>query len=357
MKNAAILTILFTFLSLVSFSQSSKKGTVNPFSSNCPTNLLGEIDGETLLCDSALFAYTKYQIALTPGVSYYNWTLPQGMMIRRGQGINKIFVEIDYTFNGGYVTVSGQTHCGTTATDSIYVDVVPPTPQFLTFDDYILPDLAYEYSVEQVNGVNYVWTAPYGAIIMEGQGSTSVKIKFSQSFTGGDVEVYAENSCAAGLLNNITVALATSPSLMNGNTLDVLDEAQKDQHSLFNEKNLENDNKTVLSTELKGIHSNQIYNYPNPVSSTTRFYINLGNEFSNAESVKINIFDIKGQLVKSIQTNDNNGQGVFNTESWNAADEGGNGLSAGVYFYSITAEDNNGKIKTIRANSNINIVK
>ena len=357
MKNATLLTILFSFLSFVSFSQSSKKGTPLAFSSNCATNLLGEIDGETMLCDSALYGYTKYQVALTPGVSYYNWTIPQGMMIRRGQGTNKIFVEIDYTFNGGYVTVSGQTFCGTTAADSIYVDIVPPTPQFLTFDDNILPDLSYEYSVEQVSGVNYVWTAPYGAIVLDGQGSSSVKIKFSQSFIGGDVEVYAENSCAVGPLNNVTVALSTSTSLINENTIDVLNEAQKDQQSLLKEKNRENDERTVLSTELTGFHANQIYNYPNPVSSYTRFYINLGNDFSNAESVQINIFDLKGQLVKSIQTNDNNGQGVFNTESWNAADEGGNGLSADVYFYSVSAEDNNGKIKTIRANSNINIVK
>ncbi len=112
----------------------------------------------------------------------------------------------------------------------------------------------------------------------------------------------------------------------------------------------------VSSTDLLNSDQNQIYNYPNPVSGSTRFHVNLGSQFSDTESISINIFDLRGQLVKSIQSTDNNGQGKFNTETWNASDEGGNQLSTGIYFYNVTAEDNNGQIKTVRANSNIRIV-
>jgi len=112
----------------------------------------------------------------------------------------------------------------------------------------------------------------------------------------------------------------------------------------------------VSSTDLLNSDQNQIYNYPNPVSGSTRFHVNLGSQFSDTESISINIYDLRGQLVKSIQSTDNNGQGKFNTETWNAADEGGNQLSTGIYFYNVTAEDNNGQIKTVRANSNIQIV-
>lgn len=112
----------------------------------------------------------------------------------------------------------------------------------------------------------------------------------------------------------------------------------------------------VSSTDLLNSDQNQIYNYPNPVSGSTRFHVNLGSQFSDTESISINIFDLRGQLVKSIQSTDNNGQGKFNTETWNASDEGGNQLSTGIYFYNVTAEDNNGQIKTVRANSNIQIV-
>ena len=112
---------------------------------------------------------------------------------------------------------------------------------------------------------------------------------------------------------------------------------------------------TVSSNEFTEIEQSQIYNYPNPVAGSTRFNINLGSNYSQTESIQINIFDIKGQLVKSIYSGDNNGQGKFNTETWNAADEAGNPLSAGVYFYSITAQDNSGNINTISAKSNIQI--
>jgi hypothetical protein len=111
----------------------------------------------------------------------------------------------------------------------------------------------------------------------------------------------------------------------------------------------------VSSTEFTEIEQSQIYNYPNPVVGATRFNINLGSNYSQTESIQINIFDIKGQIVKTIVSTDNNGQGKFNTETWNAADEAGNPLSAGVYFYSITAEDNKGNINNIAAKSNIQI--
>jgi flagellar hook assembly protein FlgD len=101
-------------------------------------------------------------------------------------------------------------------------------------------------------------------------------------------------------------------------------------------------------------HSN-VYNYPNPVTSSTRFYVSLGHNYSETESIQIEIFDIKGQLVKIITSTDNNGQGTFNTETWNAADESGNLLAAGVYFYTVTAQDNSGRINTIAAKSNIQI--
>jgi flagellar hook assembly protein FlgD len=111
----------------------------------------------------------------------------------------------------------------------------------------------------------------------------------------------------------------------------------------------------VSSTEFAELEQQQIYNYPNPVIGSTRFHANLGSNYSQTESIQINILDIRGQVVKSIISSDNNGQGKFNTEIWNAADESGNQLAAGVYFCSIIAQDKDGKINTIAAKSNIQI--
>jgi hypothetical protein len=107
------------------------------------------------------------------------------------------------------------------------------------------------------------------------------------------------------------------------------------------------------SEEAADIES-EIYNFPNPVRDFTNFQINLGNNYSETENVQINIYDLKGQMVKSISANNNNGQGSF-SQSWNAADDGGNALSAGIYFYKVQAQDNSGKMNSISAKSNIQI--
>jgi hypothetical protein len=109
------------------------------------------------------------------------------------------------------------------------------------------------------------------------------------------------------------------------------------------------------SEEAADIES-EIYNFPNPVREFTNFQINLGNNYSQTENVQINIYDLKGQMVKSISANNNNGQGSF-SQSWNAADESGNVLSAGIYFYKVQAQDNSGKMNSIGDKSNIQIVR
>ena len=203
-----------------------------------------------MLCDAAsAYSFSKYKISLEPGVSAYNWTLPQGMTIRSGQGSNRIFVEIDYSFTNGYITVSGQTACGITSSKTLFVDVVPPTPKFETYELSVQADATYEYGVEQINGVNYVWTAPYGAIILAGQGTASVKIKFSQSFAGGDVEVYGENACAVGASESLTIAVGPSMLSSDNNTVS-LNDGTENQEAQLNEPDRTNNDRTVVSTEM-----------------------------------------------------------------------------------------------------------
>ena len=117
-----------------------------------------------------------------------------------------------------------------------------------------------------------------------------------------------------------------------------------------------NEAAVVASTEAAEAVQSEIYNFPNPVRETTRFQVNLGSNYSQTENININIYDLKGQLVKSMNVSGNNGEGSF-SESWNAADESGNALSAGIYFYNVIAQDNNGKMNSISVKSNIHIVR
>jgi hypothetical protein len=141
------------------------------------------------------------------------------MTIYTGQGTNIIFVQIDQTFTNGYVIVVGQTNCGPTIPDSFYVDILPPTPNFTASSQCGLFDQTITYTVTNYSGVYYDWTAPFGAVILQGQGTNTVEIKFSQSFSGGLVEVYAENSCGVSQSSQLTVeATPPMPSTINGPT-------------------------------------------------------------------------------------------------------------------------------------------
>lgn len=339
MKNLNFLITILTFISLSVFGQKPNNSPLSTTTLNCNTSLTSNIEGKTLLCDTLTHEFAKYKIAKTSGVSYYNWELPQGMMIVSGQGTNSIMVSIDYSFSGGDITVSGTTICGTTTYPRrMYVSIVPDAPTFVTYREVIRADEEYEFSVEDIGPLNYVWTVPYGAVIVNGEGSSRIKVKFSESFVGGDIEVYAESSCAAG--GGSIISLSTS-------TLEL---EYNDQNTITE------NNDIVLSTQTVKVNHSRVYNYPNPVNIVTRFNIELGDNFIQTETIEVNVYDIKGQKVKRILLDSNNGDGSFNY-LWNATDDFGNSLTTGLYFYNVIAEDNYGEIHIIKSNSNIQILK
>ncbi|MBI90072.1 MAG: hypothetical protein CMG60_08295, partial [Candidatus Marinimicrobia bacterium] len=70
-------------------------------------------------------------------------------------------------------------------------------------------------------------------------------------------------------------------------------------------------------------------NYPNPFNPTT----NISFELFKDSDINIQIFDVSGKMVKDLVS------GFHNTGShtiqWNAKDENGKTLSAGLYLYAI----------------------
>ncbi|KQC04732.1 MAG: hypothetical protein APR54_02010 [Candidatus Cloacimonas sp. SDB] len=69
-----------------------------------------------------------------------------------------------------------------------------------------------------------------------------------------------------------------------------------------------------------------IYNYPNPFNPNTTFMVN---ELIDKKDVQIDIFNIKGQLIRSIQSN-------YGYASWDGRNYNNNEVSSGLYFYSLT---------------------
>jgi flagellar hook assembly protein FlgD len=78
----------------------------------------------------------------------------------------------------------------------------------------------------------------------------------------------------------------------------------------------------VTQTALKG-------NYPNPFNPETSIAFDLANE----EHVSIDIYNIKGQKVKTL-ANDRFGVGSHSIV-WNGKDDSGKNVGSGIYFYNM----------------------
>jgi C1A family cysteine protease len=93
---------------------------------------------------------------------------------------------------------------------------------------------------------------------------------------------------------------------------------------------------------LQTLQLDDLYNFPNPTSGTTKFSYQL----SQPADVLIKIFTTRGRLVKTLTAtkNSSGGQTGFNTISWNSRDEAGNLLPNDAYIYLITVNDGQSKI-------------
>ena len=80
----------------------------------------------------------------------------------------------------------------------------------------------------------------------------------------------------------------------------------------------------VTATALRG-------NYPNPFNPTTTISYDL----KDAASVRLNVYNVKGQLVRSL-VNSDQASGRYRVV-FNACDDKGNPLSSGIYLYRLTA--------------------
>lgn len=74
-------------------------------------------------------------------------------------------------------------------------------------------------------------------------------------------------------------------------------------------------------------------NYPNPFNAATNFRFTL----PRASQVEINIFNIRGQRVKTIVDNPMEA-GVYVVD-WDGTDQNGDPVSSGIYFYRMNAGD------------------
>ncbi|MFN5459249.1 MAG: T9SS type A sorting domain-containing protein, partial [Bacteroidota bacterium] len=178
---------------------------------------ISSISGPVIVCDyippgpmsTQLAKYTANTSCGSP--TAYQWIIPpsnstfaivgptttKDLQVQYFAGFSQATFTVNVTFGSVVVTetitasaiplppnVSGSV-CGSSASNNTY-NVIP----------------AY-------SGVTYNWTVPYGTTILSGQGGPTMVLKFSAYYTGGILEVTADNQC--GTSDPTTISLLKSP--------------------------------------------------------------------------------------------------------------------------------------------------
>jgi hypothetical protein len=157
-----------------------------------------------------------YSIDPVPNTDFYVWTVPDGMTITGGQGTTSITVDAIPSFTSGIIVPKANNACGQSPTFG---------QQFLLAQGY--PDLpgvpegptsgvclvsSNTYTIDPVSGADsYNWTVPAGAVILSGQGTNTIVVKFAPFAGSADICVDAINGCGVSLCcfgNCLTVTCA-----------------------------------------------------------------------------------------------------------------------------------------------------
>ena len=155
-----------------------------------PTALTGPA---TAVCAGSTQTYSTTAVS---GASTYTWAVPTGAIINSGQGSTSISVTFPSPFTSGAVTVNSGTACYTSAAKSLTVYSAPVTPASITGTAVAVcagTTQTYTCPASTTGATTYTWTAPTGATINSGQGTTSVSVTFPAGFLTGNVAVTEGN--------------------------------------------------------------------------------------------------------------------------------------------------------------------
>ena len=188
--------------------------TVNPLP-------VPQIMGLSRICINA--DYFSYET--DPGMTNYNWSITEGGVIEFGAGSYHILVSWkdpgEQTLSLSYSSPDGCSPIEP-AFLKIHVETFPDSAQIIAGNQEVCPgSIGIHYStIPIMYAENYIWNLPEGALIMSGAGSNSIIVNFSSGASSGEITVYGENHCGAGILShplNVTVnQLPDDPGTISG---------------------------------------------------------------------------------------------------------------------------------------------
>jgi hypothetical protein len=275
--------------------------------------------------------------------------------------------------------------CGSTTSNTITVTVnfIPATPGNITGQTTGVCSSTRTYSIAAVvNATSYTWTAPAGGTISSGQGTTSVNITFTNSFSSGAVSVIASSACGNSGSSSVTVAgVPAQPGNISGlisvchNQNNVIynitavtgatsytwtvppgTQIKTGQGTIQIKVRFGNSAGNITVTAINSCGSSPVRTFaiampcregeeissyeftanvfPNPSSDDFIFFVI---NTSEKNSYSINIFDLTGRIVEVHEN-------IFPNKEFKCGD----GLTDGIYFAEIISGGNRNVLKLIK---------
>ncbi len=155
------------------------------------------INGPTTVCPTQ--NGVVFSVVTDPNATSYQWVLPPGAF--GGSNTNSITVNFS-GYTGGNICVTATGSCGSSPSTCKVVNgySIPPAPASVSGNTSPCSgDQNVPYSCATVAGATtYNWTAPSNASIASGQGTSSITVNFSGSFSSGNLSVTAANCAGTG---------------------------------------------------------------------------------------------------------------------------------------------------------------
>lgn len=318
-------------IGVVALNGCGLSGTRTIHVSFAPAATPGLINGPTNVC--AHIAPTgiaaTYSVAPVETATGYTWTAPPGAtIIPAGPGVDGNTVTILYPagFIAGTIGVTATNGCGiSTLARTLTVNKLnPATPSNIDViqthfcgDPGFSRTFTYTVSSLQAGAASIQWTVPTtaGAILVSGQGTTSIMVTYPDASVTGTVTAQSVNACAVSSIRSIPVKLPACPPPAFARN--------ENQHAAKPaSKSIEGN--VMLQAEKLSIRL-----FPNPATSESRLEIISPLK----DKVAVYVRDAQGRIVKEFST-------IPNQVSMIGAD-----LRPGIYIVEVRQED---LIKTMK---------
>ena len=173
-----------------------------------PTSIIGP----STICADGNTIYT-YRVDSVPTSFYYIWSVPNGVTVIGSYNNDTIKVKFSTNFYSGQFSVMSVNKCGsspmtygTVSNNNLYSNIGT-----ITGPGDLCPYLGQSvtYSVTNQSGT-FTWTVPTNMTIQSGQGTNSITVLVSNSFSSGTISVNLNNGCGGSISSNKSLSTTTT---------------------------------------------------------------------------------------------------------------------------------------------------